>query len=257
VSAGNLERSGVFYLRYLVAELRRRKSRTILTSLGLAVGVGMVATITALSKGLADAQSRVLAPLTGVGTDMTVIQPLALTPDEESARQRENAPAQLDMREVLSMRPGSRFTRDSFVASGYSSFPEDEAREVAGVDGVEEVAPALTLTLFRAAGTVPDPSDLLGGRATGGVPAGIEFDQRTISGIATAAPDLAPVTPAQITDGRYFGSGDDAQADAIVGEGYAKREQLTVGEMLTASPTGSSGPSPAHASRPHGIWPTA
>src|SRR4029453_1457354 len=105
VSAGNLERSGVFYLRYLVAELRRRKSRTILTSLGLAVGVGMVATITALSKGLADAQSRVLAPLTGVGTDMTVIQPLALTPDEESARQRENAPAQLDMREVLSMRP--------------------------------------------------------------------------------------------------------------------------------------------------------
>jgi hypothetical protein len=90
-------------------------------------------------------------------------------------------------------------------------------------------------------------------RATGGVPAGIEFDQQTISGIATAAPDLAPVTPAQITDGRYFGSGDDAQADAIVGEGYAKREQLTVGEMLTirgkkfmivASPGLRSAPTP-------------
>jgi hypothetical protein len=73
------------------------------------------------------------------------------------------------------------------------------------------------------------------------------------SRIATAAPDLAPVTPAQITDGRYFGSGDDAQADAIVGEGYAKREQLTVGEMLTirgkkfmivASPGLRSAPTP-------------
>jgi uncharacterized membrane protein YdfJ with MMPL/SSD domain len=54
----------VFYLRYLSAELRRRKGRTILTALGLAVGVGTVAIVVALSKGLDDAQSKVLAPLT-------------------------------------------------------------------------------------------------------------------------------------------------------------------------------------------------
>jgi putative ABC transport system permease protein len=60
----------VFYLLYLSAELRRRKGRTILTALGLAVGVGMVAIVAALSKGLDDAQAKVLAPLRGVGTDM-------------------------------------------------------------------------------------------------------------------------------------------------------------------------------------------
>jgi uncharacterized membrane protein YdfJ with MMPL/SSD domain len=54
----------VLYLRYPSAELRRRKGRTILTALGLAVGVGMVAIVVAVSKGLDDAQSKVLAPLT-------------------------------------------------------------------------------------------------------------------------------------------------------------------------------------------------
>ena len=62
----------MIFVRYIAAELRRRKARTILTSLGLAVGVAMVALVVALSRGLSDAQSQVLEPLTGVGTDMSV-----------------------------------------------------------------------------------------------------------------------------------------------------------------------------------------
>jgi hypothetical protein len=50
----------VFYLHHIAAELGRPSGRTILTSLGLAVGVGMVATVVALSEGLDDAQSKVL-----------------------------------------------------------------------------------------------------------------------------------------------------------------------------------------------------
>jgi ABC-type antimicrobial peptide transport system permease subunit len=222
----------MFYVRYLTAELRRRKGRTLLTSLGLAVGVGMVATVIALSNGLDDAQSKVLTPLTGVGTDVSVTRPLALTADEQRARQRENAPAQLDMQQILRMKPGTRFSRDSLVASGYESFPERDARAVAPVDGVEEVSAALTLTLFRAWGTVPDAADLLGGRATGGV-AGIDFDQQSISGVDPSAPDLAPVTPVQITAGRYFGSGAAFARDAISSESYAKRKQLRLGNTLT------------------------
>jgi ABC-type antimicrobial peptide transport system permease subunit len=223
----------VFYLRYLFAELLRRKSRTLLTSLGLAVGVGMVATVSALSNGLGEAQSKVLTPLSGVGTDMSVTRPLALTADEQLARQRENAPARLDMQAILSMRPGSRFSRDSLIASGYASFPESEGRAVAGVEGVEAIAPALTLTLFRATGTVPDASELFGGRATGMVPAGIEFNQQSISGVDPALPELAPVSPEQIVDGRYFATGARAEQQAVVSEGYAKRQQLGLGDTLT------------------------
>jgi hypothetical protein len=36
----------VFYFTYLLSELRRRKGRTLLTALGLAVGVGLVVTPT-------------------------------------------------------------------------------------------------------------------------------------------------------------------------------------------------------------------
>ena len=38
----------MFYLGYIVSELRRRKGRTLLTALGLGVGVGLVVTVSAL-----------------------------------------------------------------------------------------------------------------------------------------------------------------------------------------------------------------
>ena len=47
----------MFYLTYMLAELRRRSGRTILTALGLALGVGLVVTVTALSTGLDRAQA--------------------------------------------------------------------------------------------------------------------------------------------------------------------------------------------------------
>jgi ABC-type antimicrobial peptide transport system permease subunit len=69
----------MFFLSYALAELRHRRGRTILTALGLAVGVGLVVTVNALSTGLDHAQRTVLAPLTGVGTDMSVSRPIKIT----------------------------------------------------------------------------------------------------------------------------------------------------------------------------------
>ena len=71
----------MFFINYISAELRRRKGRTILTALGLAVGVGLVVVVSALSDGLDKAQDEVLEPLTGVGTDMSVSRPLRVSGD--------------------------------------------------------------------------------------------------------------------------------------------------------------------------------
>jgi ABC-type antimicrobial peptide transport system permease subunit len=226
----------VIYLRYLTAELRRRKGRTILTSLGLAVGVGLVATVVALSNGLDDAQAKVFAPLTGLGTDMSVSRPVrfsgsggaqsfggaGLSLEEQQQLQAENAPAFLEMNS-LRLTAGERFARDFLMTTDRLSFPEREARAVASVPGVEAIAPALTLNFFRFSGTVPEPGASLDS---------VDVNQSTISGIDTPAPELALVTPTQITRGRYFEAGANAPREAVVTRDYANRRRLSVGDTL-------------------------
>ncbi len=120
----------MIYLRYVLSELRHRKGRTILTSLGLGLGVGLVVVVTALSAGLDEAQSEVLEPLTGVGTDMSVSRPIVvddgsggdddefsagpgavqLSGAEQRQLQRENGSINLDFSEFGD--PGDEFTTE-------------------------------------------------------------------------------------------------------------------------------------------------
>lgn len=58
--------------RYARSELRRRLGRTVLTAMGLAAGVGLVIGIIGVSQGLDEAQQKVLAPLSSIGTDILV-----------------------------------------------------------------------------------------------------------------------------------------------------------------------------------------
>src|SRR5215207_1375088 len=124
---------GMFYFSYISAELRRRRGRTLLTALGLAVGVGLVATVTALSQGLDDAQAKVLKPLTGVGTGMSVTRPVTasgdgfrgLSPKEQDQLRQENGGEGVR----LVGKPGEKFTRDDFISSQLS-FPQSEAEKV-------------------------------------------------------------------------------------------------------------------------------
>jgi ABC-type antimicrobial peptide transport system permease subunit len=235
----------VFYLRYIAAELRRRKARTILTSLGLAVGVGLVATVVALSQGLDEAQSKVLAPLTGVGTDMSVDRPIivsgagsekkvqlgfggeALTGKERRQLLRENANIHAELPQPGELAPGERFSSKVFTSTDLS-FPETEAREVAEISGVERIAPALNVGLLTVSGAAPEPSALAGSSSQ----TGMSISQLTITGVDPSAPDLAPVTPAQVGRGRFFASGARNASAAIVSEGYANRERLAVGDRV-------------------------
>src|ERR687883_464033 len=98
--------AAMFFLSYISAELRRRRGRTLLTALGLAVGVGLVATVTALSQGLDDAQDKVLKPLTGVGTDMTVSRPA--TGPEDARAENPGRGVRIDKLG----KPGQTFTRE-------------------------------------------------------------------------------------------------------------------------------------------------
>lgn len=140
----------MFYVRYVLAEVCRRPGRTVLTGLGLAVGVGLVVIVSALCKGLDDAQGEVLEPLTGVGTDLSVSRPLAV-PDEEAAggarlvipsagsprrskrqleRENREHTAAFDYSDLG--KPGGRFSEVSLLSSGLS-FPASAAAAMMGL----------------------------------------------------------------------------------------------------------------------------
>jgi hypothetical protein len=163
----------VFFLHYISAELRRRRGRTILTALGLAIGVGLVVVVSALSDGLDKAQDEVLQPLTGIRL-----------PRGE---------------------PGERFERDDLISTSQLSFSERRAEKVAALDGVAGVATSLTLNSIHVEGTVPDRSDVVGPGAGPGVgPRNIDFRNFSVTGIDVSNSELAQVRPSQITSGRYL-----------------------------------------------------
>ena len=236
----------MFQLTYMLAELRRRRARTILTALGLAVGVALVITTNAVSSGLDDAQQKVLAPLTGVGTDMTVSRPLTISTDgqggfqdlspAERARLRQQAgpgPG-LNLRDA---EPGSTIDTDTFSGTSEQSFSSARVAQVAKLDGVEAASGSLTLRANHISGTVPEITQGQGG-GPGGPPtqgsfgdSSIKFDSRTVTGVDQTQPDVAPVTPSQITKGAYF-STSGAPRQAIISSAYAGTKNLAVGDTI-------------------------
>jgi putative ABC transport system permease protein len=148
----------VFYLRYLRAELLRRRGRTILTLLGLAVGVGLVIVISSLSKGLDEAQSATLDPLAGIGTDLTVTR----TAQEDSGPfggggGRDVVEANQAVITDLSKlgKAGTHFVHDFFLPGTQLTFTQAQADEIAALDGVAAVSAGLTLQAVHQEGKVP------------------------------------------------------------------------------------------------------
>jgi ABC-type antimicrobial peptide transport system permease subunit len=255
----------VFYLSYIGAELRRRAGRTALTALGLGVGVGLVVTVTALSNGLDDAQQKVLKPLTGVGTDMSVTRPLrvsgsgsgqtftpggggpggGLSQSERDALRKENGGGRLNLRSAG--KPGTHFSRDTFLSRNQLSFPASQVQQIAGQNGVKAAAGALTLTSLHVEGTVPQDTGQGGaggfrpgggggvpggGGGGGGGPDNINFAPTSVTGVDQTQPSLAPVTPGELSSGSYFSSTGGAY-QAILGVSYARSKNLGVGNTVT------------------------
>ncbi len=150
----------MFYVRYVRAELLRRKGRTILTLLGLALGVGLVIAISSLSKGLDDAQKATLDPLAGIGTDLTVTR--AAQDDQggfggPGGGGRDLVEANNAVITDLSKlgKPGTHFVHDFFLPGTQLTFAQSQAKSVAQLDGVAAVSSGLMLQAVHQEGTVP------------------------------------------------------------------------------------------------------
>ena len=155
----------MFYVRYLRNELVRRRARTIVTLLGLGLGVALVVVISSLSSGLDKAQRKTLNPLAGIGTDLTV----TLQPQQDTTNfggpggggpgggNRDLIQANLSVVTDLSKlgKAGTHFVHDFFLPGTQLTFKQTAASQIAAISGVGQVTQGLTLLAEHQEGVVP------------------------------------------------------------------------------------------------------
>jgi ABC-type antimicrobial peptide transport system permease subunit len=226
-----------FLAAYVAGELTRRRGRTLLTALGLGVAIALVVAVTALQRGVDEAQQQVFAPLAGIGTDVLVSRPIevgsdgglaafaTLPRDEQRALRDENEDAFVDPASLGE--PGESFEADSFLPATQLTFPEALSDGLRKIEQVEEVGRALTVLLVHAEGEVPEQTPGPRPAFRGG---DIQISTATVAGIEAGRRDLGLITPAQLTRGRFLEPGE--RREVMLAEAYAARRELDVGSTL-------------------------
>src|SRR6266566_8640983 len=125
------------FITYLLRELRRRMRQAIFIAAGLAVGVGLVITVTAASDGVSATQATVLHSLYGVGTDVTVTQ-------SPTAGSGGGAHFNLGGQQ-RQQKSGTSFSRDILAGGGLGTLKSSSVTTVAGLKDVKSTAGALVL----------------------------------------------------------------------------------------------------------------
>jgi ABC-type lipoprotein release transport system permease subunit len=221
--------------------------QAIFIAVGLALGIGLVITVTSASDGVKDAQAAVLHSLYGVGTDITVTK----TPTEGSAG---NGPGRFSFggRTGTTKKPAAGTTIDdeSLRSTGYGTIATSSVTTISGIKNVAAAAGALVLTDTKITGTIPAINNSSGSGSSGssgssggfggsgGGSGGGSFRGSftpttfTVDGVDIATGELGPLSSGKLTSGATFTSSDTAD-DALVDSDYATSNKLKVGSTIT------------------------
>ena len=196
----------MLYVTYLRLELRHRLRQAVFIAAGLAVGIALVITVSALATGTRDAQAGVLHGLYGIGTDLTVTRPYTL--HDSSPGHEVKAGQHLD-----------------YLATNQGMFGSPAAAAIAGLPGVREAVGVLALqqTWNPVNGHVArTPSNPYG------LPITIPVD-----GVDPASQQLGPLSQARVVSGRGLTAADADRDVALVDAGYARAHHLHTGSVIT------------------------
>jgi ABC-type antimicrobial peptide transport system permease subunit len=218
------------FVTYLVRELRRRMRQACFIALGLAVGIGLVITVTATSAGVKNAQSTVLHSLYGVGTDITV----TTAPSQGSGgpfgfRVKGRQPPS-----AAGPKAGQKFSRDVLVTGALGTLKSSAVTQIAQTRDVTAAAGALSATGLSISGTVPASSS--GGSGFGGGgggPASIKTSTFGVLGVDTSAGRVGPLSSDKIASGRTFTAAEANSDVALVDANYARQHKLATGSHVT------------------------
>jgi putative ABC transport system permease protein len=194
----------VFVLTYLRGELRHRSRQAMLVAAGLAVGVGLVITTTAVSAAVANAQTALLRTLNGIGTDVMI----------------NAAPADAGGDDPGKGSSAGASSTGLSVAGG-AVLDASAVDTIAGLAHVARVADSLVLTQIN--------------RPAGGAAA---IATTRIDGIDVTRLGLGPYTTATLNSGRSLTPADAAARNAVVDIRYAADQHLDVGSRTSIAGTG-------------------
>ncbi len=228
------------FFTYLRRELRGRMRQGVFIALGLALGVGLVITVTAAASGVKNAQGTVLKALYGVGTDVTVTK----TPTAGSFTPGSFG---FGFRTGTTKRPaaGTKIN-DSTLSGGVTlaSIPSSSVSTVAGLHDVAAAAGGLTLTDRTISGTVPAINTSGGGGFGGGAGGGgsgsggqsfrANFSTNSfgVDGVDLSNGELGPLSSGKLSAGRTFTTADANSDVAVVDSSYATQNKLSVGSTI-------------------------
>jgi putative ABC transport system permease protein len=194
----------MLYFTYLRLELRHRLRQAVFIAAGLAVGVALVITVSAVAAGTSNAQADVLHGLYGIDTDLTVTRPYA--PGDAGPGHQMNAGQAAN-----------------FLDTNQGLFSSSAAATIAGLLGVRAAAAVLALQWTATDGHVArTPSDPYG------LPVTISVD-----GVDPASQQLGPLSEARVISGRDLTAADADRDVALADSGYARARQLHVGSVIT------------------------
>ncbi len=216
----------MFFVTYVRRELRRGTHQAIFVTLGLALGVGLVITVSSASAGVKTAEGGVLGALYGVGTDVTVTGP----PQARGATTTGNAMT------IQTGPAGAEICRNGrcqnaaghsvqLVDLQYSPITSLDVAAVARLHDVPAAAGGLllsdtTVTFPRSSGQTSSPA----------LPSTGFF---SVDGVDTGHLALGPLSAGTITSGRSFTAADTAAHVAVLDSGYAAGHNLTAGSAIT------------------------
>jgi putative ABC transport system permease protein len=206
------------FFTYLAKELRHRLRQAIFIALGLAVGVGLVLTVTAAASGVKNAQASVLKGLYGVATDITVTGGApAFSGSVQSIGRMSPVPGGVES----CVNGKCHFVKDGTAMDSLSSaiFSPISVTSVVKIAALHDVtAAAGGLLLVDVQSTVS---------AVPSLPTSF-----TVEGTDLAGQKLGPLSDAVLTSGRSFTTADADKDVALVDENYATVNGLKVGRAM-------------------------
>jgi putative ABC transport system permease protein len=228
------------FATYLRRELGNRTRQTVIVAIGMALAVGLVIVVSAISAGVKNAQEQVLDSIYGVGTDITITQ--TPTAPEEGAL---GPQFQFDAGAGSTTDGSTTLSQSTLTAGRFGgTFDATALDTITGIDGVAAATGVLELTNMTFSGEVPDfgqvqirPGEGAEPPTTGGADgaggSAFDVDSFSVQGIDVDAASVGPLTTVTLLDGRTLEASDAGTDVAVLDSAYATTAELAVGDALT------------------------